>query len=136
MRSLLLVIVLITFGQGATAKDCTPEQARAAEAIAATRETWQEIHAAYRQYSNCDDGAIAEGFTESVVHHLASKWAALPEAQRLIATDPLFEEFVVKHINASASSKELGLIIELSKKHCPAKAQALCRKLEKAAREQ
>jgi len=136
MRPLLIAVVSIAFWQSASAKECTPVQARSAEAIAATRHTWQEIHAAYRLFAHCDDGAIAEGFTQSVVHHLASRWSALPEAERLFVQDTQFEVFVIKHIDASASNKELEQIIEQSTRRCPAGAQALCRKLEKAAREQ
>lgn len=135
MRSVLLAAVLITLGQCAAAKACTHDEARAAEGIASTRNTWQKIHAAYRQYAHCDDGAIGEGFTESVVHQLASNWSALPEAQRLFAADPNFEQFVVKHIDPSASTKELQRIVEYTKNQCPIDATALCQKFERAARE-
>ena len=135
MRRLLIAVISIAFWQVAAAEDCTPAQARSAEAIAATRHTWQEIHTAYRLFAHCDDGAIAEGFTQSVVHHLASRWSDLPEAERLFVREPRFEMFVVKHIDASASNKDLQQLIEHSTKRCPAGAQALCLKLERAARE-
>ena len=133
MGKLLITLLLLASACVAQAKVCSKAEARAAEATATTLKTWARIHAAFHRYSHCDDGAIAEGFTESVVHLLATRWSALPQAQRLITRDRAFGAFVVRHVDPSANRRELRLVAEYSAKRCPAGAAALCAKLRKAA---
>ena len=136
MGKLLITLLLLASCCIAQARECGEAEARAAEEAASSLKTWAEIHAAYRHYSHCDDGAIAEGFTEAVVHHLATQWPTLPQARRLMAKDRAFEMFVVRHVDGSANESELRLVAEYSAKRCPAGAAVLCGKLRKAAVEQ
>lgn len=120
----------------ATAKACTKDEAQKSEVIASKLSSWAEIHDAYLNYAHCDDGAIGEGFTQSVVHLLASNWTSMATLQRFTKKDAKFEEFVVKHIDASADPEELKVVANLAKKRCSASANVLCRKIEKAAQKQ
>jgi hypothetical protein len=50
----------------------------------------------------CDDGSIAEGFSESVTRLLADDWEALPALQSLTTMDASFQTFVLRHIDETA----------------------------------
>ena len=40
-------------------------------------DTWSAIYEASRRLAACDDGSVGEGFSDSIVHHLASDWTSL-----------------------------------------------------------
>ncbi len=133
LHALGLLICLLVWAGPVSACVCSSADAQAAEQSSATLDSWQSIYAAHKRFGHCDDGAIAQGFTESVVHLLATRWSSLAEAQRLFAKDPSFQQFVVRHIDASADSAELGQIAALAKQQCPVSDRLLCNQILKAA---
>ena len=132
----LIALLLLALGSPAVAKVCSIPEAKAAETISSSLKTWPAIYRAYRQYGHCDDGAISEGFSESVVHLLASRWHALDKAQHIIAKDPSFQEFIVRHVDSTADGAEVNLVGSNASRHCPKSAARLCQQLVMAAREQ
>ena len=73
-------------------------------AEADTLKTWQMIYDSFRRYRQCDDGALAEGYSESIVTTLANRWDQLP-SQALIAHDRSFRYFVFRHIERDDGSR-------------------------------
>ena len=136
MGVLGVLVWMLLAASPAHACDCSPSDAQAAERISATLDSWPSIYATYVRYGQCGDGVISEGFTESVVHLLASQWGSLREAQSLIAKDPLFQRFIVSHINPSADISELAVVAALASQQCPSSARLLCRQIREAALEQ
>ena len=53
-----------------------------AEATASSLITWPEILGSFRTFGHCDDGAIAEGYSVSIVGMLADRWT---QFNRLVA---------------------------------------------------
>jgi hypothetical protein len=94
---------------------------------------WDSVFNSFKQYADCDDGALAEGYTESVVHLLASKWSTLQRASILSTRDPAFREFILRHINASADTDELRQIKNLSHNKCAKHLSGFCGSIESAA---
>jgi hypothetical protein len=135
-HSLGLLIGLLVFVKPVSACECSAADAQAAEQSSATLDSWESIYAAQKRFSHCDDGAIAEGFSESVVHLLATRWSLLAEAQRLFTKDSSFQQFVLRHIDASADSAELDQIVALAKQHCPVSDKLLCNQILEAALDQ
>jgi hypothetical protein len=135
MRTSVICLLFLLVISPAQAHQCSRADAQAAVAVAATLRSWQSIYAAYERYGPCDDGAIAEGFTDSVVHLLATNWASLSDAQSLIAQNPAFRSFVISHINASADSDEIAKIAVLASTQCPLSATSLCKEILGAANE-
>mgnify|MGYP003299501834 CR=1 FL=1 len=133
MRTLLICLLLLLTVSPAQACQCSRVDAEAAGNIAATLSSWQSIYAAYERYGRCDDGAIAEGFTESVVHLLATNWASLSAAQKLIAKSPSFRSFVISHVDATADSDEIAKVAALASTQCPLSAASLCKDIVGAA---
>lgn len=131
-----LSIWLLAGASPANACQCSALEAQTAERTSATLTSWQSIYAAHTRFGHCDDGAIAEGFTESVVHLLAARWSSLHEAQSLIAQDPSFQQFIIRHINASADTAELNRVAAMASQQCPVSATHLCKQIHEATLEQ
>jgi hypothetical protein len=62
----------------------------AAEKQLASVTTWRQAQSLNRKYPRVDDGAIAAGYSEFVVHTLATKWNTVPELKRLPGPGPRF----------------------------------------------
>jgi hypothetical protein len=121
-----IAFMLAVFAPEGWARDCTKAEAMSAEAKAAYLKSWAEVYDAYKRYAHCDDGAIAEGFSESVTVLLAKHWAQLPELVIRVNGDKDFRAFVVKHINESADVNNLKLIDTNARTRCPEQSKSFC----------
>ncbi len=127
MRNLSAVAILLAgLCADAWGRDCTKADAVTAETKAAYLKSWAEIYESYKRYGHCDDGAIAEGFTESVTVLLAKGWSKLPELTARISQDERFRTFVLRHVNASADEQNLKLIATNARRRCPEEDKPLC----------
>ena len=95
--------------------------------------SWSQIHKWFRCAGHCDDGAIAESFSEGVVHLLASRWDATSDLKRLTSTDPSFLPFVLKHIDESTDPSEVNKILGACRHRCPKTLLGLCAQIGAAA---
>lgn len=114
---------------------CTDDEALRAEETAAQLGNWRAVHGAFRQYAQCDDGAISEGFSESVTHLLARDWKRIEDLERLVESDERFERFVLRHMDETVPAEELKRISENARMRCPPKAARLCRLIAARVRE-
>jgi hypothetical protein len=105
----------------------------AGENSAARLADWKQIYDAFERFSHCDDGAIAEGFTESVVHLLATHWETLPQVASLESKNAAFRTFVLRHINDTADTSELKRVARLARTRCPNGHGVLCSAISQAA---
>ena len=132
MRIVVAAIFLLAVFP-AWAQPCSMADAQAAENAVDQLDSWQAIHAAYRRYAHCDDGSIAEGFTDKVVHLLATRWGSLGQAQRIAAHDSGFQSFMLRHIDSTALTSELDRIAHSARHQCPRSATVLCKQIAGAA---
>ncbi len=98
---LLISLLLLGLASHANALDkgtCTQEQAIAAEDQASQASTWGQLFQGFSNFANCDDGAIAEGFDESVDRLLATKNPNYDEFAALVSLDYRFKAFVLRHV--------------------------------------
>jgi|APFre7841882724_1041349.scaffolds.fasta_scaffold09889_2 hypothetical protein len=123
------------FAWNVEAKECTSEDARAAEAGIESLKSWSSMYEAFEAYGHCDDGAIAEGWTEAVVHTLASDWNSLIQASQYAQKDDGFRRFLLKHIDASADTGEIEAIGTMARSRCPPKLEVLCEDIYGSVRE-
>ena len=135
MRTSVICLVFLLVASPVHACRCSRADEQAIGVISGSLDSWQSIYSAYERYGSCDDGAIAEGFTDSVVHLLATNWASLSDTQELIAKNPSFRSFVVSHVNASADSDEIAKVAALAATQCPVSAASLCKEIVGAANE-
>ena len=80
-----------------------------------------------------DDGAVAEGYSESVARILVKRWDTLPKLASLAESDGKFCGFVMKHVDATLNTDDIERIRNNSKSHCPTGLRRLCDDLAKQA---
>jgi hypothetical protein len=85
-RAWLQLIVLMTVPLMALGVECSKSQELAAETEAGSLKSWAAVHRSFTRYGHCDDGAIGEGYSDSVTILLADHWDALPQLTTLAAS--------------------------------------------------
>jgi len=120
---------------GPTKPICTDLQADAAGSEADQLKSWGAVYRWFRRYTACDDGYISEGYSDSVVRLLATRWNRLQELHRLTLRNRAFESFVLKHIDPTVPKDELKKVEDNARKRCPKGAESLCGSIHSAAKQ-
>ena len=107
---------------------CTKEEAKSAEEVAATANSWAQLKEQFDRYSHCDDGAIAEGFSESVSLLLADQWRDIRQLDEM-RSQSAFRVFVLRHIDETIPEERLERIGRNAKGRCPQGLEDLCREI-------
>lgn len=116
------------------APPCTKEEAQAAEGAVSTIRSWETLYQQFQRYSTCDDGAIAEGFSDAVTSLLVDHWQDIELFNTQAGQTPPFRVFVIRHIDDSVPVERLADIVRNATDHCPSDLTNLCHDIEKAAR--
>lgn len=132
--ALCLAAMSLSFHALADGRICTKQEARAAEAVAATARSLEQLHRQFVRYSHCDDGAIAEGFSESVTWLLAERLQDVLHSYKVLKHDSAFRVFVIRHIDETVPTERLNRIAENSSKRCSRSTKYFCRDIEMAAK--
>jgi hypothetical protein len=83
----------------------------------------------------CDDGAISEGYSDSVGRLLSDGWATISQLDKLVARDAEFGSFALGHIDETMSPAQARKIDEKCERALPAENEAsLHRDYRQAAR--
>jgi hypothetical protein len=112
--------------QHSNGASCSKMQSDEAEKSVDTLKDWEAIYSSFRRYRACDDGAVAEGYSDAVAVQLANRWQATSRLVGLTSIDRAFREFVLRHIDTLMSPKQANEIYRNATKHCPATARSLC----------
>lgn len=112
---------------------CSHADAEKADYEASRVQTWDKLYHSYLRYSGCDDGSIAEGYSDSVVRLLAHHWNKLPQALPLFASNAGFYKFVLKHIDPTTANDDLKMIRADAIHSCPTGGNEYCVQIRKAA---
>jgi len=137
MIRILAIALLLLFAMNANSAQprvCTREEAMQAEDEAARLPDWKAVYRSFKRYAHCDDGAIGEGYSDSIGRLLARDWKRLDDLKGLTSSDKRFERFVLHHVDETIPAEELKLIVDNARLRCPAKAERLCRLIEARAR--
>jgi hypothetical protein len=127
-----LALALIC-GEIRAASICSREESANAEAAASKARDWEAMYDAFHRFSPCDDGGVGEGFSDSVAYLLASRWEDLHDLEHFAEANRSFRGFVLKHIDATASDKDLRRILAHTSE-CPGHVRPICREIEARAR--
>lgn len=125
---MVVVVAMLACGTS-LARECSPAEAQKAHYVAPGLRTWTALYSAFRKYSHCDDGAIAGGFSESVSILVADHWGTLPKGAALMAADPLFKAFVLRHLSEETPTDRWEKILQNARSQCPNHEERLCREL-------
>lgn len=144
-----LVCVIVILGL-ATVEDVLAQEFRPPPWVSATRCTkqkaidadkdldrltdWTAVYRTFRLYRQCDDGAVAEGYSDAVAKLLVNRWQTLRDLAMLSRQHPEFERFVLWHIDTTTGLKNAQTIIANARNRCPADLKALCGRLEAKAK--
>jgi len=123
--SLLLSLTVFTPAT-ASVMHCTQKEAKRAEIESSALPNWSALYEAYRNYAHCDDGAVWEGYSESVVRLLVRNFSECEKLCELTNVDNYFEQFVIRHIDDTVPREYLDKIMLNVSTNCPSKAKHLC----------
>ena len=114
------VIVTLMFahpGYGQKGQCTEGEGLSAQEAV--TLHSWDALYKSYMSSRLGDDGAIGEGYSESVARILSDHWNTLPRLSQLAGKDADFRAFVIRHLDATLNMDDVEKIKKSAKTQCP-----------------
>lgn len=112
-------------------RSCVRLEAQVLKQQAVMFRTWDALYGSYKSYRQCDDGAIGEGFSESVARILVDHWTSLPDLARVGDKDDEFLRFVLKHVDATLNMDDVQKIKSNAQTECPAGLLKICGQLIK-----
>lgn len=95
---------------------------------------WGDVYRSFQQFAQCDDGAIAEGYSDVIGLLLARDWAHFDELIVLTSVDKEFERFIVRHVNETIPEDAFEKIIKNTEFHCAPSEKRLCAQIRAATR--
>jgi hypothetical protein len=130
-----LILVFLTFSTLGLGQQhpCTDAEGKRALDEADSLRTWDALYKSFRSYRNCDDGAIGEGYSESVIRILADHWSTLPRLDGIGKQDIEFRRFVIRHVDATLNTDDVVLVKRKATAACPVGLSKLCSDLAKQA---
>ena len=131
---LWLVAIFCSSTALADTRVCTADEAQKAEAVSGVATSWKQLHRQFRQFAHCDDGDIAEGFSESTTLLLADHWETIRQMEPMIASDPPFRKFIVRHVDDSVPAERLLRITRNAGEQCPRNLTDFCQDIQEAAK--
>ena len=137
LMGLAMLMGLAGLTSAATANNhcSTAMYERADASLVSEAAVWDSLLKHHKAFSSCDDGALAEGYSDAVVTLLAHRWAQFDAFVGLSARNPAFRRWAIRHIDASASPDDLAKIAHNTARCTgPAKSKELCREIARAAR--
>jgi hypothetical protein len=106
---------------------CTHLEAMQAEENTDHLRDWNAVYQSFTRFSQCDDGGIAEGYSDAIGKLLADNWNQFPDLVRLAAKDKRFQSFVLRHVDETIPDDTLKKLAQNAKGQCPTDAARLCK---------
>jgi hypothetical protein len=124
------VVCAAAINAAAADRACAPD----AEESAVRIKGWIQLQDHFHKYGlgACDDGELAEAYSERVDKLLTRQWKDISTLAFLVKSDPEFMQFVLRHVDARWEEGDAERIASAARKHCPKSATALCAKIIKA----
>jgi hypothetical protein len=118
MRLLSITITFLVFfaltqcaaSQPMNNNKCSKKNAISAEMEAGNIKDWIALYESFKNFTNCDDGAIAEGYSNSVGYLLSNEW----------------NNIVLRHIDDTISIAVIERIAENLNLRCPQNIEQIC----------
>jgi hypothetical protein len=136
MRRIIATVALMGFFISAHAQSlsnravtCTEAQEQRAGDESVMLRTWSALYSSYQAYWQCDDGFIAEGYSESVARILVDHWETLSRLDEIGSKDVSFQRFVVRHVDATLDLRDLKRIAQSANTQCPESLKGVCAQL-------
>jgi len=127
-----MLLVLTAGSFGSSEKQCTQEEAYQAENDTDHLKSWEDVYRSFKRYSHCDDGGIAEGYSDKISLLLAHDWGTIVKLNKLCASDKSFERFIYRHLDMTIPADIWAIMVNNAVKKCPPDAKAMCKLMLKA----
>jgi hypothetical protein len=132
--TLALIVTVFPTQVGYTQeRPCSDVEGLRALREAAMLRSWDALYTSYKSYRQGDDGAIGEGYSESVARILVDHWNTLPQLARIARKGAEFRAFVIGHVDATLNMEDVEKIGKNAKTQCPAGLRTVCNDLAKRA---
>lgn len=131
--AVLAALLETRVAKAAQTSTCNDEQEKRALNLPDHYQTWGEAYRIFKRFKGCDDGAIAEGFSEAIAQLFIHDWEHLRTLTRLTSSDKAFQRFVLRHVDTTLSDEELHAIWRNAQTRCPDRDKNFCRLVEKRA---
>ena len=127
-RVVAVFVLVLGLAQSNSATDhpCTASAAIQADEDVDHLSDWDHVYRSYQRFSQCDDGSVAEGYSDAIAKLLADKWDSFHRLVALSKGNRRFQRFVLQHINTTVSDDVLHRIARNTRSECPQGAQGLC----------
>lgn len=129
LAAMLLVISGTAFRTNAETQVCSRSDAIKAEQEASSIKDWDGLYKSFVRYSYCDDGAISEGYSDTVARLLSKDWDSLDKLAAFTKNNQKFENFVIRHIDATVPADEIYAIKNNASSKCIKSDKCLCKKI-------
>jgi len=137
IRVLVLIAASLPLQGVHAMPDCTNEEIKLLDGlpdkVAYPSDSWERLFLSYQVHRQCDNGVVAEGYSDAVVHLLSRRWYLLDHLVAISKTHHDFEDFVIRHIDATTNRDDLAKIARMARNHCKADHGLLFGKLVLAA---
>ena len=110
---------------------CSTSDAFAAEEESGYLSDWEAVFRSYQRFRACHDGAISEGYSDSISQILADDWETFDDLAALAKRSRGFEDFVVRHLDETVGYWTAHQI-RTNLERCPRSATRLCTRLANA----
>ena len=105
-------------------KACTPAEASSAEKAIDRVVGWDQLYKVYREFKHCDQGPVAESFTEALLRCLV-EWKKVEGLANTMAQDKEYNAWVVRHVR-SATPEDRKSVYARAKMSCPKGLDEFC----------
>ena len=134
MKTVLGVLLVAASMSGfAQQKACTPADAAMAEKMIDRVVNWEQLQKAYQDYRHCDQGAVADVFTDALLRCLV-EWKRVEGLAKPMQADKEYHDFVYRHLRSPAAQADMKSVYSRAKMSCPKGLEAWCTELADAAK--
>ena len=133
--SITLLVCACSFSKSNAHETCpVPMYSRADSLLVDARSSWPALLEHQRRFGACDDGYLAEGYSDAVAILFAKKWNQFGEFVDISRGYPAFERWAIRHINETNSPDDLiQIMFNASKCIGNARTIKLCKEIRRAA---
>ena len=117
-----LTALTIAAGFGASSSQATLQntcsidlEMRADASLAQASASWRALLKHQRTFVLCDDGYLAEGYSNAVVALFAHQWDQFADFVVLSERHPAFGRWAIRHVDATATDDELTRVMRNAK---------------------
>ena len=107
---------------------CTKADAAAAEKAVDRVVNYPGLLKAYRDYGHCNEGAVADVFTDAILR-LMVEWKDVDTIAQDMGRDPAYKKFIHGHLQSPAAKDDRGSVHSRAKMSCPMTQGRFCEEL-------